>query len=284
MNWGVTKKTAFIFGLSLVLLFGFSALLKSETPTKGNVLGFIYGSDGTTPIEGASLKVVNVSTGSVYESTISNNNGALTISEVETGIYEYVVTTVEGRFVSENSFGLRVQGEEAEKMAIIVNPIAKNAKSEPMAFPEPEQITGESYVGRIIGFDLEAKVAEVYIVRGMIKRNDKVHVKGEKTNFDMKVKNMNKDGDDVKSLLTGETGVMAMKENASIGDAIYLAVDKGILPLILGAAGLTAGTVGVVGYANVTAGTEGVIEFDKFWWDPKESCNPQPTSPFKPRH
>ena len=284
MNWGVTKKTAFVCCLSLVLLFGFSSVLKSETPTKGNVLGFIYGSDGTTPIEGAIIKVVNVSTGSVYESTISNNNGALTISEVETGIYEYVVTTAEGRFVSESTFGLRVQGEEAEEMAIIVNPITKNAKSEPMAFPEPEQITGESYVGRIIGFDLEAKVAEVYIVRGMVKRNDKVHVKGEKTNFDMKVKNMNKDGDDVKSLLTGETGVIAMKENASIGDAIYLAVDKGILPLILGAAGLTAGTAGVVGYANVKAGTEGVIEFDKFWWDPKEDCHPQPTSPSKPKH
>lgn len=284
MNWGLTKKTACVCGISLILLFGFSVVLKSETPTKGNVLGFIYGSDGTTPIEGAILKVVNVSTGSVYESTISNNNGVLTIGEVETGIYEYVVTTAEGRFVSESNFGLRVQGEEAEKMAIIVNPIAKNAKSEPMVFPEPEQITGESYVGRIIGFDLEAKVAEVYIVNGMIKRNDKVHVKGEKTNFDMKVKNMNKDGDDVKSLLTGETGMMALRENASIGDAIYLAVDKGILPLILGAAGLTAGTAGVVGYANVTAGTEGVIEFDKFWWDPKESCNPQPRSPFKPRH
>ena len=284
MNWGVTKKTVFVCGLFLILFFGFSTVLKSETPTKGNVLGFIYGSDGTTPIEGAIIKVVNVSTGSVYESTISNNNGALTISEVETGIYEYVVTTAEGRFVSESTFGLRVQGEEAEEMAIIVNPITKNAKSEPMAFPEPEQITGESYVGRIIGFDLEAKVAEVYIVRGMVKRNDKVHVKGEKTNFDMKVKNMNKDGDDVKSLLTGETGVIAMKENASIGDAIYLAVDKGILPLILGAAGLTAGTAGVVGYANVKAGTEGVIEFDKFWWDPKEDCHPQPTSPFMPKH
>ena len=284
MNWGVTKKTVFVFGLSLVLLFGFSAVLKSETPTKGNVLGFIYGSDGTTPIEGAILKVVNVSTGSVYESTISNNNGALTISEVETGIYEYVVTTAEGRFVSESTFGLRVQGEEAEKISIVINPIAKNAKSEPMAFPEPEQITGESYVGRVIGFDLEAKVAEVYIVRGMVKRNDKVHVKGEETDFDMKVKNMNKDGDDVKSLLAGETGVMVMKENASIGDAIYLAVDKGILPLILGVAGLTAGTAGVVGYANVTAGTKGVIEFDKFWWDPKEGCQPQPRSASRPRH
>ena len=90
MDWGVTKKTACVFGLSIVLLFALSSLLKSETPTKGNVLGFIYGSDGATPIEGAILKVVNISTGSVYESTISNNNGELTISEVETGIYEYV--------------------------------------------------------------------------------------------------------------------------------------------------------------------------------------------------
>jgi hypothetical protein len=279
MNWGVAKKALVV--LNLFLLLGLSAGLTSETSTKGNVLGFIYGSDGTTPIEGAVLKIANVSTGIVYESTISNNNGALTISDVETGIYEYVVTTDNGSFISESTFGLRIRGDEIEKLAIVANPVAKKVKSEPMGFPEPEAIEGEPYIGRIIGIDLASKIADVYIVRGRVKKNDKVHIKGSETDFDMKVKKLNRDGNEVGSLLAGETGIMAIKENAAIGDAIYLVADKGILPLILGAGGLTAGTVGVIGYANVTAGTEGVIEYGKFKWDPKKGCQPQPRSGFR---
>ena len=150
-----------------------------------------------------------------------------------------------------------------------------------MGFPEPQAIQGEPYIGRVIGIDLAKKIAEVYIVRGMLRRDDKIHVKGSETDFGMKVKELNKEGDNVGSLIAGETGVMALKQNAAIGDAIYLVADKGILPLILGAAGLTAGTAGVVGYSNVTAGTEGVIEYDKFKWDPKGECEPEPRSAFR---
>jgi hypothetical protein len=281
MKWRMVKKIRLLVSISLVLLFGFSTGVLSETPSKGSVVGFIYGPDGSTPIKGAVLKIVNVSTGMAYESTISNNNGTLTISDVETGIYEYAVMTEEGSFVSERTVGLRIRKDEIEKMAIIANPVSKKAKSESMTFPEPGVIEGEPYIGRVIGIDLANKIADVYIVRGSIKKNDLVHIKGSATDFDMKVRKLNKDGNDVSSLLAGETGIMAVKENASVGDAIYLVVDKGILPLILGGAGLTAGTVGVIGYANVTAGTEGVIEYDKFRWDPKEGCQPQPRSGFR---
>ena len=281
MYGSVAKKTTFLMIVSLFLIFSFSGFLQSETNAKGNVLGYIYGSDGTTPLEGAVLKVMNVTTGSVYESTVSNSNGVLKISGLETGIYEYVVTTAQGSFVSENTFGMRVRENETEKMAIRVNSVSNKAKAEPMGFPEPVAIEGEPYIGRVISIDLASKIAEVYIVRGMIKKDDKVHIKGSETDFGMKVKDLNKDGDDVNSLLAGETGVMALKQNAAIGDAIYLVADQGILPLILGAAGLTAGTAGVVGYANVTAGTEGVIEYDKFKWDPKSECQPTPASGFR---
>ena len=281
MYRGVAKKSIFLMIFGLFLLFNFSGLIQSETNAKGNVLGYIYGSDGTTPYEGVVLKVMNVTTGSVYESTVSNSNGVLKLEELETGVYEYAVTTPQGSFISENTFGLIIREDKTEEMAIRVNSLSKKVKSEPMGFPEPEAIEGAPYIGRVIGIDLASKMAEVYIVRGMIKTDDKVLIKGSETDFGMKVKELNKEGDNVNSLLAGETGVMVIKQNAAIGDAIYLVADKGILPLILGAAGLTAGTAGVVGYANVTAGTEGVIEYDKFKWDPKSECQPTPTSGFK---
>jgi hypothetical protein len=284
MYRGIAKKTIFLLIVGLFLIFSFSGLLQSETNAKGNVLGYIYGSDGTTPYEGAVLTAMNVTTRSVYESTVSNSNGVLKITGLETGFYDFAVTTAEGTFISENILGLIVREDETEKMAISVNSVSKKAKAKPMGFPEPEAVEGEPYIGRVIGIDLASKVAEVYIVRGMVKTNDKVHIKGSETDFGMKVKELNKEGNNVSSLIAGETGVMLVKENAAIGDAIYLVADKGILPLILGAAGLTAGTAGVVGYANVTAGTEGVIEYDKFKWDPKEGCNPEPRSAFRPKH
>ena len=284
MYEGVAKKSISLIFTSLFLIICISGFLQSETNAKGNVLGYIYGSDGTTPYKGAIMTAMNVTTGLVYESSVSNSNGVLKITGLETGFYDFAVTTTEGTFISENILGLIVREDETEKMAISVNSVSNKAKAEPMGFPEPEAIEGEPYIGRVISVDLASKVAEVYIVRGMVKTNDKVRIKGSETDFGMKVKELNKDGDGVKSLLAGETGVMAIKESAAIGDAIYLVADKGILPLILGAAGLTAGTAGVVGYANVTAGTEGVIEYDKFKWDPKEGCNPEPRSAFRPKH
>jgi len=281
MKIRIAIKTVCLTILVCFLFLSFPDNLSCESNTKANVLGYIYGSDGTTPYEGAVLKIVNVTTGAFYESTASNSNGVLKVTGLETGFYEYVVTTNEGTFVSENNFGLIISDNETEKMAISVNSVSNKAKAEPMGFPEPEAIEGEPYIGRVIGIDLASKVAEVYIVRGIVKTNDKVRIKGTETDFGMKVKKLNKNGDNVGSLLAGETGIMAIKENAAIGDAIYLVADKGILPLILGAAGLTAGTAGVVGYANVTAGTEGVIEYDKFKWDPKKECQPTPLSPFK---
>ena len=284
MYEGVAKKSISLIFTSLFLIICISGFLQSETNAKGNVLGYIYGSDGTTPYKGAIMTAMNVTTGLVYESSVSNSNGVLKITGLETGFYDFAVTTAEGTFISENILGLIVREDETEKMAISVNSVSNKAKAEPMGFPEPEAIEGEPYIGRVISVDLASKVAEVYIVRGMVKTNDKVRIKGSETDFGMKVKELNKGGDDVSSLLAGETGVMAIKESASIGDAIYLVADKGILPLILGAAGLTAGTAGIVGYANVTAGTEGVIEYDKFKWDPKEGRQPEPRSAFRPKH
>ena len=247
----------------------------------GNVVGYIYSLDGTTPYEGAVLMLMNLTSGVVYESSVSNNDGILEISGLETGFYEYAITTKEGIFVSGNNFGLIVRDSETEKMTISLNSITDEAKAEPAGYPEPDTIEGEPYIGRVVGIDPGTKLAEVYISRGMVKKNDKVHIKGSETDFNMKVKKLNKNGNDVKSLVAGEIGDMVLKENAAVGDAIYLVTDKGILPLFLVVTGLTAGTVGVIGYANVTAGTEGVIEYDRFKWDPKGECEPQPTSPFR---
>ena len=124
---GVMKKSSFLMAGGLFLVFCFSGVLQSETIAKGNVLGYIYGSDGTTPYEGAVLKVMNVTTGSVYESTKSNSSGVVELRGLETGFYEYAVSTADGTFVSEGTFGLRIREDKTEEMAVRVSAVKTKA-------------------------------------------------------------------------------------------------------------------------------------------------------------
>jgi hypothetical protein len=284
MKNGIAKQIA-CFTISICfLLLSFPGILSSETEAKGSILGYVFEPDGTTAIEGAVFKAVNVSTGAIHESTISNSNGAFKVSGIETGFYEYVVTTADGTFVSDSAFGLRVQGDGVEKMAIMVNPVKKSTAPALSGFPQADVIKGMSYIGRVLSFDLKTMEAEVFIERGAIQKKDKVLIKGEESEFDMNVKDLKKEGADVGMLVAGEAGLMKLKQSAAIGDAIYMAADKGLLPLILGVVGVTGGTAAVIGTAGVSGGTEGVIVYDKFKWEPKEGCQPQPRSPFRPKH
>jgi len=135
----------------MVLLLCFPAFLRSES-AKGNIIGFVYGQDGTTPLEGAVVKVKNIATGTVYESSKSDTNGVFTIVGIESGVYLYGVLTPQGEFNSENYFGLRVSEGETAKLSIALTPYEQKVAAAIQAVYSEQAESGEALVGTVIDY------------------------------------------------------------------------------------------------------------------------------------
>ncbi|MBN1222857.1 MAG: hypothetical protein JXB23_06380, partial [Candidatus Aminicenantes bacterium] len=153
------------------------------------------------------------------------------------------------------------------------------ATSPPKSFPPPAEVKDAHYVGRVLAFYEKNNMAEVYVEKGMLRRKDLVKIKGEKTDFDMKVDEIASEKEkEVRLLSEGQVGYLKLRKNAMPGDAIYIAKGDGILPLFLALGATAASTVGTVvfGAADTMAGTSGVVfDIPKL----KEEC--EPISPFK---
>lgn len=115
--------------LVLFIIFSFALfwapeLLRAQEVGRGNIVGYVYGPDNTTPVEGAVVKLRNLSTGSLYESMAADHRGMVAFEGVDEGLYLVGITTARGDFNIENligikpdrtariSFGLRPQEQE----------------------------------------------------------------------------------------------------------------------------------------------------------------------------
>lgn len=127
------RKSLILKSVFLLLIFSFMMfysphLLVSKTSNKGDLIGFIYGEDGTTPLGRGTVKIRNISTNTVYESTKSDNVGLFRIGEIEGGLYTAAISTNKGNFTARNligvktnetakvSFALEVKGSHKEEM------------------------------------------------------------------------------------------------------------------------------------------------------------------------
>ncbi len=278
---GNTIKKASVFVISLALLvLGLPNALESGNDVRGSLTGYLFEQDGTAPVQGAVVKLRNVSTEEVFESTVSDSSGVFTVSGLASGYYDYVVSNSEGNFVGVRIFGFKATEDEKETISITLKSFNKEKKAVPKEFPPPQPIKDATYIGRVMSFDQKTDRAEVFIEEGMLRRKDLVRILGEKTNFDMKVNTLYSEKDKVDYLSEGDTGYMEVKNAVMEGDALYLSKDKGLLPMLLifaASAASSAGTV-VVGAAETAAGTKGIV-FDIP--DLKEEC--EATSPFKNR-
>lgn len=230
----------FILGIGLVLLICFPSQISGAEASKGNILGFIYAEDGTTPVSGAVVKARNISTGSVYESSVSDLNGVFKIQEIESGVYVYGVRTEAGEFNSDGMIGVSVGDNETAKMAITITPFEMKIKEDIEAGLEANSIEGETLVGRIIDYDPENGLAEVYILQGMLSQKDKVHALGVETDFYQKVKNLSIGEDHVKSTAVGEIAKVKLENRASTGDFLYVVAERGFALLAVVPVGVAA--------------------------------------------
>ena len=253
MNQGSVFKVT--IGLAVVLLC-FPAFSRSEDIAKGNIIGFIYGDDGTTALEGALIKVKNISTGTVYESSKSDANGVFKIKGVESGVYLYGVITPQGDFSSENFFGVRVHEGETAKLSVSLTPYEQKVASAIHEVYKEQSISGEALIGTVIDFNFDSKTADVLIVKGLIKLDDRIHAKGKSTDFYQEVEELKLGHSPAKRIFAGQTANLKVKNTVKNGDLVYVVCKRNMLPLFLkplGLASIIAGSAGViVGIADAT--------------------------------
>ncbi len=252
------RKRNFFPGFILIFMLCFAGLFGQEMP-KGNIEGFVYDQDGVTPLEGAIVRFSNVSTGAIYESTLSDKSGAFRIEGIERGVYVFGVVTAQGEFNSLDPIGVTIQENETANISISLIPYEGEIASSIIGFPEEKEIKGEVLVGRVIKFYPAALSAEVYIFKDRMQYRDRIHVKApeaekikaeeikpeqELTDFYQEAYNLRINGTRVKKVPAGQIVSLPMKETVEVGDLVYVVRRKRLLPLLLIPVGL--GTIIII--------------------------------------
>lgn len=233
------KKFSRVLGVvfSFLALSFPAAVFAADT---GNIIGFVYDKDGTTPLEGAIVQFKNLSTDKLIASSRSDKFGIFKLEGIESGIYVYGVMTAKANFNSDGFIAVKVQPNETAKMAISLKPYDDHeAKAVNEMFKELE-IAGESLVGTIAGFNASTLIASVQITKGRLSLNDRIHAKGQATNFYQDVKVLNKSGTPANKVLAGEMASLKLNQKAEQGDLVYVVKKKNFLPLLVAPAGFIA--------------------------------------------
>ena len=88
--------------------------------TRGDLIGFIFEGDGTTPLGGTELVMKKIPEGKVYTSSPTDKKGRFRIQDVEKGIYRWGVKTPGGKVNGKQLLGIRARTGEVAKIYIAV--------------------------------------------------------------------------------------------------------------------------------------------------------------------
>jgi hypothetical protein len=254
MRKGVRYNLVFlglVFALGLVLSADFSA---AQDKGKGNVIGFLYAKDGTTPLPGAVVKFKNLTSGTVYESLKSDNYGIFKLQGIESGVYIYGVVTEEGDYNAESFVGLKIDENDTAKLSIALDPYEKEVAEAVSEIIKEQETSGEALVGTIADFNSGTKMAQVQVVKGMLRVKDKIHAKGRTTDFYQNVNVLRFGSSAAKQLLKGQTGTVQLSQQANKGDLVFVVNNnRKVMPFFLAPIGVAA----VI--AGNTAVTYGIV-------------------------
>jgi hypothetical protein len=238
------KKGAFrntkVAGVCLALFWLSLSLAAAETSAKGNIVGFLYGQDGSSPLEGGVVKLKNLMSGATYLSTRSDSYGIFRVEGVDSGFYTYGVLTGQGDFNAENIVGLKVNPSETAKLSIALSAYEKEVASAVAEVTKEQEIRGESLVGMIAAFDPASKTGIVQVTRGLLRHKDRIHAKGKDTDFYQEVGDLMVGTASAKRVLAGQTGALRLDREAHQGDLVYVVKDKRFSPLFLAPLGIAA--------------------------------------------
>lgn len=251
------KKASSLITLVIFFICFFTNFTFAAEPNNGVILGHVYDYDGSTPISGAVVKIKNSSSGTVYESTVSDTKGMFSILGIESGIYQYSVSMPGGDFIADDVFGVKVTENDTAKISINVIPYEKKVDSAVIGTSPAPVIEGETFIGRVVDFDEATSTADIFVMQGVLQKNDKIHALGEKTNFYQKVVDIIIEDSEVKKVNPGQTATLNFHHEASVGDAVYVADRSGssIIPFVLAPA---VGVATIVGGSKFVAYKMGV--------------------------
>ncbi len=236
------------WGLLLtIILFAAPVYLASQTSAKGNLVGFVYGMDGSTPLAGAVVMVRNVTTGTVFESTKSDTLGVFKLEGLGAGIYALGVSSSQGSFNSQDFVG--IAPNETAKISISLNPYDAAAAQAAEAVTRDQRDKGESFVGRVVTYSPQNKEAEVFIERGLVQTGDRIRIKGGTTDFTQDAKGLKEAGVKTRRIVAGETGTVPVSRACATGDLVYVVCKRGVPPFFLAPLGIAAitGATGLTG-------------------------------------
>ena len=257
----LTKIAATIYLLFSMCAFGFS---QDVTQGTGNFLGFIYYQDGVTPIVGAVVKVKDVSTGLISESARSSADGMFTIENLNTGVYSLGVSTPEGDYNLEELIGIKAG--ETTKVSFSLAPYSAEEAAAVQAIYgdiyKEEVIDGEVLIGRVLSYNPINGTAEIFIMKGYLKLNDMIHIRGDTSHFYQNVEDLIYGGQRVDKIFAGNNVTMTMRYSVEEGDLVYLVCKKGVVPFFMTPLGyITAlAATGLITYGIVTVTEEPCAE------------------------
>ncbi len=244
------RSLSLLFLLCSLLFFTLtvSLALPAQTLEKGHLVGYVFESDGKTPVEGAVVVVKNAATGAIYRADPTDKQGLFKIEGLSKGIYSFGVTIPAGDFNGTELIG--IQANQTANLYVALNPYEGQVRSAVLGvLREQQEKEGEARIGRVVGYDPNAKEAEVFIEKGLLQVNDNIRIRGRASDFYQDVKTMKIGGAVVRRALAGQNVFVKVVQTADIGDIVYVVCKRGCVPIFwvpLGAAIASLGTIGII--------------------------------------
>jgi hypothetical protein len=229
--------------LALILMLT-SSVASPQESAKGNLIGFIFGADGSTPVAGAVVVVKNLTTGVVTEAGGSDGLGVFKVSGLGVGLYALGVRSASGSFNSQDFFGITAQ--QTAKISIALSRYDPAAAAGAAAVIKEQREKGEAFIGKVVKYRPETKEAEIFVEIGLIQSDDRIHIKGQVTDFYQDIKGLKAYGARTKRVTVGYTALFRAPKPCEAGDFVYIVCKRGVPPFFLAPLGIAAIVAGAV--------------------------------------
>lgn len=253
-------KSVVWFLIGAFLLFGSPYLVQALGSETGSITGTIFAKDGTSPYPGAVVTVKDVSNNKVYTSIPTDSRGDFKINGLPKGVYVFGVSTSEGDFNSDSLIG--VESGKTAKISIALTVFDEQTAPVAQDVYVDQSKDGEALVGRVVSINTVTKMATVFMLRGFVRKNDRIHVKGNETDFFQDLEILMLGESQVEQAFAGQTVLMQFEYNAVPNDLVYIICKKGGFPLFLFPLGIAAIVAGAG--AIITTKTEKQQEVSTF--------------------
>lgn len=231
-------KSVFSKHVAIGLIFSFVLfyspfLLTAKAEKQGNLIGFVYGKDGTSPIEGALVKVRNIGDGTVYESSRSNNFGSFKIEGVKEGLYLAGITYSNENFNLNGLIGIK--NNETAKVSVSLSTLQQQGAVDETFVSQDFPPKNEIRVGKVVSYNPEKMEAWIFMEEGALRKGDNIRIKGYTVDFYQKIERMQisrsgemkeDDLDEIETVIAGQTFLLEVKEHVEVSDFVYYVKKK----------------------------------------------------------